>query len=99
MRLTRVRFVVAGAESLKTALSTPRLRERRRWVRAWCAVAPDGTLRLQRLPALSAAGVSPPKGKAKVPDEMELSCAATSSLPSLSLAAVCRLLLSVSLRF
>ena len=83
MRLTRVRCVPTGAESLKTALSTPRLRERRRWVRAWCAVGPDGTLRLQRLPALTAAGVSPPKGKAKVPDEMELSCAATSSLPSL----------------
>ena len=93
MRLTRVRFVAAGAESLKTALSTPRLRERRRWVRAWCAVAPDGTLRLQRLPALTAAGVSPPKGKAKVPDEMELSYAATSPIPSLP----CGCLLSLAL--
>lgn len=44
------------------ALATPRIRERKRWVRVWCALSADGKLKMQRLPAPSSrVGATPPK--------------------------------------
>ena len=49
------------------ALQTPRIRERKRWVRTWCKLGTEGTIELQRLPAPSngsalTEGTTPPKG-------------------------------------
>lgn len=57
---------LATKVSAVAALATPRVRERKRWVRAWCALDGEGKLKMQRLPApssSSSAGAStPPKG-------------------------------------
>jgi hypothetical protein len=57
---------LATKTSAVAALATSRIRERKRWVRAWCALDGDGKLAMQRLPApsssASAGPITPPKG-------------------------------------